>query len=165
MFKFGDIYFIQYPDKNFGKKIKPHLAVILFCDKKTNRVYYQTLTSRIYKVFPNFGSIANKNCPTCTLSWDENNHTLGSLHPDESIILDYKKYKNFLNKETFFCLRRLMDSPGPVFEEEVRQNINKYRGRLSEQNRKNILVALRYMQHYYDENAIKAMLTFAEKTW
>ena len=145
--KFGDIYFL--PKLRAISGIGGHFVVILFADPKAKVVYYQTLESGIFKVFPNFGILNNNRCATCMHHKKAkafrkylSNKSM-YLDIDDVIFLNFNKYV-FLNKETLICLQRIEKGNYYMFKQMVTNNIYKYKGSLLKVNKKQALVTILY---------------------
>lgn len=144
--KFGDIYFL--PKFKAKRGIGNHFIVLLFADQETKKVYFQTLESGIYKIFPNFGILNGNKCATCDHSKSKNfrKYLLNKsmyLDVDRTIFLNFNKYK-FLSKETFIYLQKVEKDNFFSFEQMVKDNSYKYIGSISSVNKKQALVAILY---------------------
>jgi len=145
---FGDVFFV--PQK-FNPKYGGHYAVVLGLDKAQKQVYLQSLSSRMYKIFPNFGSFRNIFCSFCsadTKRSDFQKQLSGKYTPvgvDNVIFLNFKKepYKNFLSKETFVCLKRFEKDNLFDFDYRVTKGDYKYQGNFTKLNCKLAIVTAR----------------------
>ena len=107
--KFGNIYLIPknlHPDKS----IAGHFVVILCVLEDKNEIVYQTLGSRLWRVFPKLNLLFGANsCISCggnyftpeDFEYHKKHGYLSPIDIDNVHFLNYKKYSSFLNKETF----------------------------------------------------------------
>ncbi|MCK5320563.1 hypothetical protein KAJ61_04190 [Candidatus Parcubacteria bacterium] len=147
MLKYGNVFYI-YNHKNPG--IEKHWVVLLYANQDNGVVYFQTLNSGIYKVFPNFGTFKNEFCFNCSsnkkllhrhLKYKKNPNLY--LDVDLTTFLNYKKYK-FLRKETFLCLKRIEKDNYFDFNYKIKNKAYKHCGKLNDCNRKSSVISIRY---------------------
>jgi len=146
--EFGQVYRIpRFKHNNLN--VAGHWVVLLFANKNSNKIYYQTLGSRMFKIFPNFGSFKNEYCYNCSTHHQLSDYLRFKKNPwlvldvDAIEFLNYKKYQ-FLFKETFLCMKDLIrDDIYFDFESKVNKGIYKYCGSLLNQNKKGTLLAMR----------------------
>jgi hypothetical protein len=146
--EFGQVYRIPRFKHN-DPNVAGHWVVLLFADKNSNKIYYQTLGSRMFKIFPNFGSFKNEHCYNCSthrhlayyLRYKKNPRLV--LDVDVIEFLNYNKYQ-FLFKETFLCMKDVIKNDIYFdFESKVNKGIYKCHGSLLNQNKKGTLLAMR----------------------
>jgi len=144
--RFGDIYWIPMkyaPSRGIGN----HWVVLLFSNAADNLIYYQTLSSGIYKIFPSFGLFADGQCKSCT-KFRENELYLRYkkvpttfLDVDAITFLNPNKY-SFLNKETYIHVRRIEKDGYFDFANKISTKKYHFAGTLSKFNKRSAINAL-----------------------
>ena len=145
--RFGDIYWVpeKYaPLRGIGK----HWVVLLFFNKARNIVYYQTLASGIYKIFPSFGLFADEQCQSCTKFKEYELHRLYKNVPatfldvDSITFLNPNKY-SFLRKETFLGFgNKVVKDNYFDFTQKVSSGKYQFQGVLSNFNKRSAITAM-----------------------
>lgn len=142
--KFGDIYLLKkYSDKD----LNGHYVTVLCVNLNQKQIYFQTLSSRIYKVFPNFGSFTNQHCINCSShpnlsGWKKVKFNHSFLDVDTVSFLNFRKYKEILNRETFICLKKINKDNQYDFESKIEKGVYQYKGNLLTNNQKSILISM-----------------------
>ncbi len=145
--EFGDIYWIP-KNRHRGRGISQHHVVILYADRKSKLVYFQTLSSRMYKVFRNFGSFNNNNCNTCSEDkkrFKEFTNRVRKnrfLDVDHTVFLNHGKY-DFLTKETYICYSRISKDNYFYFKSNIDNGTYSHRGSMLPNNGKCTIIALK----------------------
>lgn len=146
MSNFGDIFWI--PKSKQTPNVASHWVVLLYENSGEKIIYCQTLQSRIFKIFPNFGSLSDLQCRSCSANIKardylkyKNNKFL-FLDIDTVTFLNFNKYY-FLRRETFVCLKRIEKFNYFDFNDKVSRRIYKFAGTLSDHNKKHSLLAMR----------------------
>lgn len=145
--EFGQVY--RIPKLKNNNPVGGHWVVLLYADKNTNKVYYQTLGSRMFKIFPNFGSFKNEHCYNCSthrhlkefLKYKSSSRL--NLDTDSVEFLNYRKY-GYLTKETFLSMKNVVPDNYFDFESKVDKGIYKCCGSLLDRNKKGALLAARH---------------------
>jgi hypothetical protein len=144
--KFGDIHLLRkYAPK---PALKGHYVVVLHADTTTNIVYFQSLSSRIYNVFPNFGSWKNITCLNCSdgspdfQKWQLKKVGGNFLDVDTITFLNYRKYPKLISRETYVCLQKVEKDNLFDFNSKIQGGIYPCKGNLLQQNKKSLLVAM-----------------------
>ncbi|MFH0845854.1 MAG: hypothetical protein V1851_00410 [Patescibacteria group bacterium] len=162
---FGDIYWIP---ANKHPKLSMHWVVLLCIDKKNKLVFYQSLSSRVYKVFPNFGSFTNTYCPHCSINSNIKSFKKyltkksSYIDIDNVIFLNFNKF-NFLNKETYIPLNTIEKDFYFDFKQKVLKNTYKYYGNLARNNAQSSIIALRTSKRLSEQEVI-SMVNFYKNT-
>jgi hypothetical protein len=147
--KFGDIIYLSSYDKTRRKGAEEHFGVILYIDPtQTKTVVYQTMTSRMYKLFPSWGFLSKDGCMHCAVypykSEIERHKKCPYLYLDidTAVILNYNKY-SMLNKETFMCLKNYQTENFFLFQQAIKEGRYEYRGNLFDYNKRSVIDALK----------------------
>ncbi|MEK7159215.1 MAG: hypothetical protein AAB575_02285 [Patescibacteria group bacterium] len=145
--KFGDIYWIPLkyaPSRGIGK----HWVVILFFDKIKNIIYYQTLASAIYKIFPSFGLFADGQCQSCSQFKEFVIYNQCKKTPKVFLDVDTVTFLNpskyfFLTKETYISYAKRIEKDN-YFDFTSKASSGKYQlvGSLSIVNARNTINAM-----------------------
>lgn len=165
---FGDVYYI--PQK-FNPQYGQHYVVILGLDKDAKKIYLKSLSSRIYKIFPNFGSFRNLLCSFCSVDSkmpDYKKQLYGKYTPisvDEVVFLNFKKepYNKFLSKETFLALKRFEKDNLYDFESRVASGDYTYQGNLTRQNCQSAIITARESESITNPE-VGNMMSFFKQT-
>lgn len=142
--KFGEIYFVKHVA---SKSFRDHMVVVLCED--SHYVFVATLSSRIFKLFPNFGRFGS-DCLSCqfrdfALDYIQRCQSGTHLDTDCASILNFKKY-NFLRKETFIFFNNIKKENKFDFDNRVTSGDYIYYGELLEHNKKSSVIAFTYSQ-------------------
>lgn len=164
-FKYGDIYWVS---KKVLKKIAGHWIVVFYYNEQDGVVYYQTLSSRIQKVFPNFGFMSNKFCVSCSKHPNYKDHARYHSNPwmlqdvDTVTFLNHVKY-NFLDRETVLCLKNVEKDLSFDFKQKVQNGVYRYVGNLLPQNKRGTLISL-HSSPELSRDEVRKMIDFCQTT-
>lgn len=165
--RFGEIYlFKKYAPE---RKLSGHYFVVLNADQTNNAIYYQVLSSRMYKVFRNFGSWKNVGCMNCSDAssdfqmWKTRKINDNFLDVDTVTFLNYKKYPNLLRKETYLCLQKIKKDNLFDFQQKVSNGAYPFKGRLNVNNNKGVIISMKASMNVSPVEAIE-MLDFYNAT-
>ncbi len=151
--EFGNIYFIP-KHLHQNKQIAGHFFVLLCTLEDKNEIIYQTLSSRVWRVFPKLNLLFGANsCINCGRDYftreDYEHHNkygsyLSPIDIDNIHFLNYNKY-SFLNRETFISFG---DRAGIVkdnffeFWNKISDGSYPFYGHLADFNKKSLVLTL-----------------------
>jgi len=163
--KFGDIYWIP---ANQHPTLSNHWVVLLYIDKENKLVYIQSLSSRIYQVFPNFGSFRNIYCPNCSVDNKINSFKKYLTNKSSYVDIDNVTFLNhnkftFLSKETYISLSTIEKDIYFDFEQKVLKNTYKHCGELARNNAQSSIIALRTSKKL-NEKEVTSIVDFYKNT-